>query len=182
MALPSASSRRSNRSIRQISAVQIVDAAIAHKGNFGRVKIHQTIDRGAAKGAFRGGALGVVVGAIVAGPAGAAVAGAAGGVLAGLHNKFHDIGIDDKWMRTGREGNREGQQRPVRPVRRRLGLVDRGDPGCGQVEQGAAYREHPLEQRRPWRFASSLSQRPSSSEARKSLSTLRWKRKPSPTT
>ena len=84
--------------------VQIVDAAIAHKGKFGRVKIHQTIDRGAAKGAVRGGTVGVVVGAIIAGPAGAAVGGAAGGVLAGLHNKFHDIGIDDKWMkRVGKE-------------------------------------------------------------------------------
>ena len=84
--------------------VEILDAAIAHKGKFGRVKIHQTIDRGAAKGAARGGTVGVVVGAIIAGPAGAAVGGAAGGVLAGLHNKFHDIGIDDKWMkRVGKE-------------------------------------------------------------------------------
>jgi predicted flap endonuclease-1-like 5' DNA nuclease/uncharacterized membrane protein len=65
----------------------------------GAVKIHQTKDRGAAKGGFRGGAIGVVVGAIVAGPAGAVVGGAAGGLLHSLASKFHDIGIDDKWMK-----------------------------------------------------------------------------------
>ena len=51
------------------------------------------------KGGLRGGAFGVVVGTILLGPAGAVVGGAAGGLLAGLHNRFHDIGIDDKFMR-----------------------------------------------------------------------------------
>jgi uncharacterized membrane protein len=54
---------------------------------------------GAAKGALHGGAIGVVVGALLLGPAGAVVAGAAGGVLHGLRSRFHDIGIDDKFMR-----------------------------------------------------------------------------------
>jgi predicted flap endonuclease-1-like 5' DNA nuclease/uncharacterized membrane protein len=80
--------------------VQVVDAAIAERTKRrGAVKIHQTKDRGAAKGGFRGGAIGVVVGAIVAGPAGAVVGGAAGGLLHSLVSKFRDIGIDDKWMK-----------------------------------------------------------------------------------
>jgi len=79
--------------------VEIVDAAIAHRTKLGRVKVHQTKDRGAMKGGLRGGAFGVVVGTILLGPAGAVVGGAAGGLLAGLHNRFHDIGIDDKLMR-----------------------------------------------------------------------------------
>ena len=33
------------------------------------------------------------------GPAGAVVGGAAGGVLHSLRSRFHDIGIDDKFMR-----------------------------------------------------------------------------------
>ncbi len=79
--------------------VEIVDAAIAHRTKLGRVKVHQTTDRGAMKGGLRGGAFGVVVGTILLGPAGAVVGGAAGGMLAGLHNRFHDIGINDKFMR-----------------------------------------------------------------------------------
>ena len=79
--------------------VKIVDAAIADRTRLGRVKVHQTADLGGAKGFARGGALGVIVGALVLGPAGAVVGGAAGGVLNGLRNRFHDIGINDKFMR-----------------------------------------------------------------------------------
>ena len=79
--------------------MKIVDAAIADRSKLGRVKVHQTADLGGAKGFARGGALGVIVGAIVLGPAGAVVGGAAGGVLNGLRNKFHDIGINDKFMK-----------------------------------------------------------------------------------
>ena len=39
------------------------------------------------------------MGTFLFGPAGAVVGGAAGGVLAGLRNRFHDIGIDDKFMK-----------------------------------------------------------------------------------
>jgi predicted flap endonuclease-1-like 5' DNA nuclease len=79
--------------------VRIVDAAIADRTKLGRVKVHQTKDRGGMKGGVRGGTIGVVVGTILLGPAGAVVGGAAGGVLAGLHNRFHDIGVDDAFMR-----------------------------------------------------------------------------------
>ena len=78
--------------------MKIVDAAIADRTRF-RVKVHQTEDLGGAKGTIRGAGLGVIVGAIVLGPAGAVVGGAAGGVLNGLRNRFHDIGISDKFMR-----------------------------------------------------------------------------------
>ena len=80
--------------------VKIVDAAIADRGKRrGKVKIHQTEDTGALKGGLRGGAIGVIVGTILAGPAAPLVWGAAGGILAGLHNRFRDIGIDDKFMK-----------------------------------------------------------------------------------
>ena len=79
--------------------VKIVDAAIADRTRRGKVKVHQTEDTGGMKGGVRGGAIGVVVGAILLGPAGAVVGGAAGGILAGLHNRFRDIGIDDKFMK-----------------------------------------------------------------------------------
>jgi predicted flap endonuclease-1-like 5' DNA nuclease/uncharacterized membrane protein len=80
--------------------VKVVDAAIAERTKHrGRVKIHQTEDMGAMKGGFHGAAIGVVIGAIIAGPAGAVAAGAAGGLLHSLRSRFHDIGIDDKFMR-----------------------------------------------------------------------------------
>ncbi len=79
--------------------VKIVDAAIVEHTKRGRVKVHQTEDMGAMKGGVHGAAIGVVVGAIVAGPAGAVAAGAAGALLHSLRSKFHDIGIDDKFMK-----------------------------------------------------------------------------------
>ncbi len=95
-------SRRLLKRIQEIDDVdpnvKIVDAAIADRTRF-RVKVHQTEDLGGAKGTIRGAGLGVIVGAIVLGPAGAVVGGAAGGVLNGLRNRFHDIGISDKFMR-----------------------------------------------------------------------------------
>jgi predicted flap endonuclease-1-like 5' DNA nuclease/uncharacterized membrane protein len=79
--------------------VQIVDAAIVDRTKRGRIKIHQTTDRGALKSGARGGTLGVIVGALVLGPAGAVVGGAAGTVLGGLRGKIHDTGINDKFMK-----------------------------------------------------------------------------------
>ncbi len=79
--------------------VQIVDAAVVDRTRFGRVKVHQTTDRGAMKTGVRVGTLGVLAGAIIAGPAGAVAMGAAGGILGGLRGGIHDTGIDDKFMR-----------------------------------------------------------------------------------
>ena len=95
-------SRRMLKRIQEIDDVDanvtIVDAAIVDRTRF-RVKVHQTEDLGGAKGTVRGAGLGVIVGAIILGPAGAVVGGATLGVLNGLRNRFHDIGIDDKFMR-----------------------------------------------------------------------------------
>jgi predicted flap endonuclease-1-like 5' DNA nuclease len=98
-----AGARRLLTEIEKVDAVdnnvKVVDAAIAEHTKRGRVKVHQSEDMGAMKGGFHGAAMGVVVGAIVAGPAGAVVGGAAGGLLHSLRSRFHDIGIDDKFMK-----------------------------------------------------------------------------------
>jgi predicted flap endonuclease-1-like 5' DNA nuclease/uncharacterized membrane protein len=98
-----AAARRLLAEIEKVDAVddnvKVVDAAIVEHTKRGRVKVHQTEDMGAMKGGFHGAAMGVVVGAIVAGPAGAVVGGAAGGLLHSLRSRFHDIGIDDKFMK-----------------------------------------------------------------------------------
>jgi predicted flap endonuclease-1-like 5' DNA nuclease len=80
--------------------VKIVDAAVVDRTKRGRIKVHQTEDTGALKGGVRGAAIGVVVGTIVLGPAGPIVGGVLGGTLGGLHNRFRDVGIDDKFMRS----------------------------------------------------------------------------------
>src|SRR6185436_8641164 len=79
--------------------VRIVDAAIVDRTKRGRIKVHQTTDRGALKSGARGGTLGVIVGALVLGPAGAVVGGAAGSFLGSLRGKIHDTGINDKFMK-----------------------------------------------------------------------------------
>ena len=114
--------------------VQIVDAAIAERTKRrGAVKVHQTRDRGALKGGVRGTAIGVVVGTIIAGPAGAVVAGAAGGLLHSLRSRFHDIGIDDKFMKQVSKEIEKGKSALFVQYTGHLGRVDRvgraGDPG-----------------------------------------------------
>ena len=80
--------------------VQIVDAAIAERTKRrGAVKVHQTRDRGALKGGVRGTAIGVVVDTIIAGPAGAVVCRSGRRAPPQLRSRFHDIGIDDKFMK-----------------------------------------------------------------------------------
>ena len=90
-------------SIEQIDAidtnVQILDAATVDRTKRGRIKVHQTRDRGALKSGARAGTIGVVVGAIVLGPAGAVVGGAAGSALGALRGRIHDTGIDDKFIK-----------------------------------------------------------------------------------
>jgi len=76
--------------------VKVEDAALVYKNDKGRVKIHQTHDAAAGKGAVRGGALGVLVG-IFAAPL---VAATAVGVGAGaLIAKARDSGVSDKLMK-----------------------------------------------------------------------------------
>jgi predicted flap endonuclease-1-like 5' DNA nuclease/uncharacterized membrane protein len=95
--------RRFLETIERVDAVdnnvQIVDAAVVDRTKRGRIKVHQTRDKGALKGSVKGGTIGVIVGALVLGPAGAVVGGAAFAALNGLRNKLHDTGIDDKFMK-----------------------------------------------------------------------------------
>jgi predicted flap endonuclease-1-like 5' DNA nuclease len=89
--------------------VQIVDAAIAQRTRLGRVKVHQTTQRRAVKGATKGGVLGVVIGAILLGPIGPVVGGVLGGTFGGLRGRLRDIGIDDKLMKAASDGIARGQ-------------------------------------------------------------------------
>ena len=138
-------SRRLLKRIQEIDDVdpnvKIVDAAIADRTRF-RVKVHQTADLGGAKGTVRGAGLGVIVGAIVLGPAGAVVGGAAGGVLNGLRNRFHDIGINDKFMRQVTKELDQGQERHLHPVRGELVRFDRDDPAGRRGREGPPDPRH----------------------------------------
>ena len=73
------------------------DIAFASKEADGTVKIHQTKDAGAGKGAVRGGLVGALIG--LAAPPFLAVAAVGAGVGA-LVSHFRDTGVDDKLMKT----------------------------------------------------------------------------------
>jgi uncharacterized membrane protein len=76
--------------------VSVADVALVHRTDQGRVKIHQTRDVGAGKGALRGGLVGALVG-VVAAPM---VAATAVGVGAGaLISAVADRGIDNRLMK-----------------------------------------------------------------------------------
>ena len=122
--------------------VKIVDAAIADRTRLGRVKVHQTADLGGAKGFARGGALGVIVGALVLGPAGAVVGGAAGGVLNGLRNRFHDIGINDKFMRQVTKEVDKGKSALFILYEGDWSALDRDDRAGRRVREGAPHPQH----------------------------------------
>ena len=88
--------------------VEIEDAALVYKDDKGRVKIHQTHDATAGRGAMRGGALGVLVGVFAAPLVGAAAVGAGAGALVA---RARDSGVSDKLMKEAGgliEGNEAG--------------------------------------------------------------------------
>jgi hypothetical protein len=75
-------------------------------------------------------------------PAGAVVGGAAFGVLNGLRNRFHDIGIDDKFMRRcPRKSTRA--RAPCSSSTGQLARVHRDDPAGHRGREGPPDREHP---------------------------------------
>jgi uncharacterized membrane protein len=77
---------------KETGEINVEDVAMVYKTDKGKVKIQQTADATAGKGAVKGGGLGLLVG-IVAAPLVPAVAVGAGiGALAG---KFRDRGISD---------------------------------------------------------------------------------------
>ena len=72
--------------------ITVMDVAMVYKGDKGKVKIHQTADATAGKGAVKGGGLGLLVG-IFAAPLMPAVAVGAG--IGALVGKARDRGISD---------------------------------------------------------------------------------------
>ncbi|MGE5636822.1 MAG: DUF1269 domain-containing protein [Nocardioidaceae bacterium] len=81
-------------------AVDVKDVALVYKDDRGRVKVRQTSDVTAGKGAVRGALLGTAVG-LFAGPVvGVAAGGAAGG---GALAALGDRGVDNKLMKLAGE-------------------------------------------------------------------------------
>ena len=77
--------------------VAIEDAALVYRNDKGTLKIHQTRDVSAAKGALRGSAVGLLV-AIVAVPA-AAAATAVGAGAGALIGRAREKGVSDRLMK-----------------------------------------------------------------------------------
>ena len=77
--------------------ITVDDAALVYRNEKGKVKIHQTHDATAKRGAFRGGGVGLLVG-LVAAPAviAATAVGAGAGALIG---RARDSGVSDKLMK-----------------------------------------------------------------------------------
>jgi uncharacterized membrane protein len=80
--------------------ISVDDVAMAYRDDKGKVKIQQTADATAGRGAVKGGALGVLVGLFAAPLVGAAAVGAGVGALVG---KARDKGISDKLMKQAGE-------------------------------------------------------------------------------
>jgi uncharacterized membrane protein len=76
--------------------IKIEDAAIVVKSDTGRIRIHQTRDIDAGKGAVAGSWIGLLGGILFMAPFIGAVLGAA---IGGIWAKLRDIGISDKQMR-----------------------------------------------------------------------------------
>jgi uncharacterized membrane protein len=77
-------------------AITVDDAALVYRNEKGKVKIHQTRDATARRGAFRGGAVGLLVGLIAAPVVAATAVGVGAGALIG---KARDSGVSDKLMK-----------------------------------------------------------------------------------
>jgi uncharacterized membrane protein len=80
--------------------ISVDDVAMVYKADNGKVKIHQTTDATAGKGAVKGGGLGLLVG-IFAAPLVPAVAVGAG--IGALVGKARDRGISDKLIKQAGE-------------------------------------------------------------------------------
>ena len=84
--------------------VHVEDVAMVYRTDKGKVKIQQTSDATAAKGAVKGGGLGLLVGIIAAPLVPAVAVGAGVGALVG---RARDGGISDEAHRASRSGDRE---------------------------------------------------------------------------
>jgi uncharacterized membrane protein len=80
--------------------ITVEDMAMAYRGDKGKVKLLQTTDATAGKGAVKGGALGLLVGVLSAPLVPAIAVGAGVGALVG---KLRDRGLSDKLMKQAGE-------------------------------------------------------------------------------
>jgi len=87
------------KSLSKAKTVKLKDAVAITKTEKGKVKLHQTKDDSAVKGALKGGALGIVFGLLFAGPA-MVLVGAVSGTAVGMFDK----GIKDKLLKELGEG------------------------------------------------------------------------------
>jgi uncharacterized membrane protein len=76
--------------------ITVDDAALVYRNEKGKVKLHQTHDATAKRGALRGGAVGLLVGIVAAPLVAATAVGAGAGALIG---KARDSGVSDKLMK-----------------------------------------------------------------------------------
>ena len=76
--------------------ITVDDAALVYRNEKGKVKLHQTRDATAKRGALRGGAVGLLVGIVAAPLVAATAVGAGAGALIG---KARDSGVSDKLMK-----------------------------------------------------------------------------------
>lgn len=89
-----------------LERVTLEDIALVTKEADGTVKIHQTKDETAGKGALKGGLVGAVIGLAAPPLLAAAVVGAGAGAIWG---KFRDRGVNDKLMKEVAERLERGQ-------------------------------------------------------------------------
>jgi uncharacterized membrane protein len=76
--------------------IDVEDAAIVVKTTKGRIKVRETVDITAGRGATVGGWWGLLIGVLLGGPIGGVLWGAGFGALFG---KLVDLGIDESFMR-----------------------------------------------------------------------------------
>jgi len=79
-----------------LGRISVADMALVYRDEHDRVRIHQTRDAGATKGALKGGGLGVLLGLFAPPVALTTVAGAAAGAAVA---RLRDKGIDNKLMK-----------------------------------------------------------------------------------
>ncbi len=80
-------------------ALELADAAIVTKARNGRTRIVQTRDKTPAQGAMLGAWWASLAGLVLAGLVGWLAGMALGAIAGGAWAKWHDVGIDDGWMK-----------------------------------------------------------------------------------
>lgn len=82
--------------LQQKHQIDIEDAAIVVKTHKGKIKVRETTDITASKGATAGGWWGLLIGVLLGGPIGGVLWGAG---LGALYGKMIDLGVDERFMK-----------------------------------------------------------------------------------